>query len=95
MVTGIYAIRDPCAEDNTFNYGKINMNCDMETDCGGWIVIQRRNASLGTVNFTRNWEDYENGFGDLDDEFWIGLRNIQINMMWTFKYLSGIILKLP
>jgi hypothetical protein len=76
VVTGIYAIRDPCAGDNTFNYGKINVNCDMETDCGGWIVIQRRNASLGTVNFTRNWEDYENGFGDLDGEFWIGLRNI-------------------
>ena len=48
----------------------------METDGGGWIVIQRRNTSLGTVNFTRNWEDYVNGFGDLDGEFWIGLNNI-------------------
>ena len=76
METGIYAIRDPCAGDNTFKYGKINVNCDMETDCGGWIVIQRRNASLGTVDFARNWADYENGFGDLDGEFWIGLRNI-------------------
>ena len=48
----------------------------MERDGGGWTVIQRRNASLGTVNFTRNWEDYVNGFGDLDGEFWIGLNNI-------------------
>ena len=48
----------------------------METDGGGWIVIQRRNTSLGTVNFTQNWEDYVNGFGDLDGEFWIGLNNI-------------------
>ena len=50
----------------------------MDTDGGGWIVIQRRdaNAALGTVNFTRNWEEYENGFGDLDGEFWIGLKNI-------------------
>ena len=74
--TGLYEIKDPCSENNNFNYGKIHVRCDMETDCGGWIVIQRRNASLGTVNFTRNWEDYENGFGDLDGEFWIGLRNI-------------------
>ena len=51
------------------------MRCDMETDGGGWIVIQRRVAQ-GTVNFYRNWEDYENGFGDLDTEFWIGLGNI-------------------
>ena len=69
-------IKDPCSGDGTFNYAKILVRCDMETDGGGWIVIQRRNASEGTVNFTRNWEDYENGFGDLDGEFWIGLRNI-------------------
>ena len=74
--TGLYEIRDPCSEYNTFNFGKIHVRCDMETDCGGWIVIQRRNASLGTVNFTRNWEDYENGFGNLDGEFWFGLKNI-------------------
>ena len=47
----------------------------METDGGGWIVIQRR-ITNGIVNFTRNWEDYVNGFGDLDGEFWIGLNNI-------------------
>ena len=69
--TGLYEIIDP----STF-IGKINVHCDMETDSGGWTVIQRRNASLGTVNFTRNWEDYVNGFGDLDGEFWIGLNNI-------------------
>ena len=47
----------------------------METDKGGWIVIQRR-VPNGTVNFTRKWKDYEEGFGDLDSEFWYGLRNI-------------------
>ena len=69
--TGLYEIIDP----STF-IGKIHVHCDMETDGGGWTVIQRRNVSLGTVNFTRNWEDYVNGFGDLDGEFWIGLNNI-------------------
>ena len=47
----------------------------METDKGGWIVIQRR-VPNGTVNFYRGWKDYEEGFGDLDSEFWYGLRNI-------------------
>ena len=49
--------------------------CDMDTDGGGWMVIQRR-VPGGTVNFTRDWEDYENGFGDLNGEFWYGLRNL-------------------
>ena len=38
-------------------------------------MIQRR-VPNGTVNFTRGWKDYEEGFGDLDSEFWYGLRNI-------------------
>ena len=28
------------------------------------------------VNFTRTWSDYKHGFGDLNTEFWYGLRNI-------------------
>ena len=47
----------------------------METDGGGWIVIQRRLPG-GTENFTRKWADYENGFGDMSGEFWLGLSNI-------------------
>ena len=44
--------------------------CDMETDGGGWTVFQRHQSDA--VNFTRGWDDYKNGFGDLSDSFWWG-----------------------
>ena len=47
----------------------------MDTNGGGWLVIQRR-VSGGTENFYRPWEEYEDGFGNLNGEFWYGLKNI-------------------
>ena len=48
--------------------------CDMTSDGGKWMVIQRR--INGSVDFFLNWTDYVNGFGDLEGEFWYGLENI-------------------
>jgi len=48
--------------------------CDAATAGGGWLVIQRRKD--GSVDFNRNWVDYEDGFGKLTGEFWYGLRAI-------------------
>ena len=49
----------------------------MDTDGGRWTVILRRRRNVfPNVNFNRPWDDYENGFGDLNTEFWLGMRNI-------------------
>ena len=66
-------IQNPFGPQSIATY--IAARCDMETDGGGWMVIQRRIAN-GNVNFTRDWNDYVNGFGDLNGEFWYGLDNI-------------------
>ncbi|XP_045205020.2 fibrinogen gamma chain-like [Mercenaria mercenaria] len=54
---------------------KITVLCDMDTDGGGWTVFQRR--VNGSVDFNRNFSEYENGFGSLNGEFWLGLNKIQ------------------
>ncbi|XP_066298172.1 uncharacterized protein [Branchiostoma lanceolatum] len=48
--------------------------CDMDTDGGGWTIIQRRQD--GSVPFDKNWTEYEQGFGNPRGEYWLGLENI-------------------
>ncbi|XP_068145624.1 ficolin-2-like [Drosophila tropicalis] len=49
--------------------------CDSSLAGLGWIVIQKR--INGSLNFFRNWQEYREGFGDLNGEFFLGLKNIR------------------
>ncbi|KAG7456959.1 hypothetical protein MATL_G00241490 [Megalops atlanticus] len=48
--------------------------CDMTTDGGGWVVFQRR--TNGKLDFMKRWRQYIQGFGNLTEEFWLGLEKI-------------------
>uniref|UniRef100_A0A665UNG0 Tenascin N n=1 Tax=Echeneis naucrates TaxID=173247 RepID=A0A665UNG0_ECHNA len=52
----------------------VEVYCDMDTDGGGWLMLQRRNT--GKLDFMKRWRQYIAGFGNLTDEFWIGLDKI-------------------
>ena len=88
--SGVYEMKEQCNIGKRKTYGY----CDMETDGGGWLVIQRR--INGTLPFNRTLEEYVNGFGDPSGEFWYGLKNIlcltkgkEVELQIDLEYPNG------
>uniref|UniRef100_A0A667WUZ0 Tenascin N n=1 Tax=Myripristis murdjan TaxID=586833 RepID=A0A667WUZ0_9TELE len=69
MKSGIYTIYV-----NNDRSKPIEVYCDMDTDGGGWLVLQRRN--IGKLDFMKRWKHYIAGFGNMTEEFWLGLEKI-------------------
>ncbi|XP_062996846.1 angiopoietin-2-like [Elgaria multicarinata webbii] len=62
--SGVYTLWFP----NTTSTAKVL--CDMETNGGGWTVLQHRKD--GSVDFQRTWKEYKEGFGSPPGEYWLG-----------------------
>ncbi|XP_076033867.1 techylectin-5A-like [Oratosquilla oratoria] len=50
----------------------IKVYCDMDAGTGGWTVFLMRKEQKVQENFTRTWEEYSKGFGNPEDEHWLG-----------------------
>ncbi|XP_041566187.1 ficolin-2-like isoform X1 [Drosophila elegans] len=57
-------IRVPEYSENPFE-----VTCDQESHGGGWTVVMRRND--GSQDFFLEWKDYKEGFGQLNNEFFM------------------------
>ena len=66
-IDGVYRLKGP-------GFHILHAYCDQTSQGGGWTVFQRRQD--GSVDFRRNWNDYKDGFGSLESEFWFGNENI-------------------
>ncbi|XP_071835759.1 uncharacterized protein [Apostichopus japonicus] len=52
----------------------IQVYCEMESNGGGWTVFQRRSSA--STDFYRGWSDYKNGFGNKNQDHWLGSKYI-------------------
>lgn len=53
--------------------------CDMVTNGGGWTVFQKRGDFVPQEDFYRTWLEYKRGFGNLQQQFWLG--NDRLSML--------------
>ncbi|XP_058126804.1 microfibril-associated glycoprotein 4-like [Anopheles ziemanni] len=67
-VSGVYLIQ---LSDNESPFDAF---CEQNSFGGGWLVIQYRYD--GSLDFYRNWTEYQKGFGSVDREHWLGLERL-------------------
>uniref|UniRef100_A0A8C5D5N9 Angiopoietin-related protein 4-like n=1 Tax=Gouania willdenowi TaxID=441366 RepID=A0A8C5D5N9_GOUWI len=65
-LSGVYTIQPESSHP-------FDVLCEMTSD-GAWTIIQKRHD--GSQNFNQKWDEYKNGFGSLNGEFWLGLEKI-------------------
>ncbi|XP_051858689.1 angiopoietin-4-like [Drosophila albomicans] len=53
-----------------------NKSCNVLCDDDGWMIIQRR--INGKQDFDKKWQEYVDGFGELDGDFWFGLEKLHL-----------------
>ena len=96
--SGVYGISDVCGgKVHSFHENILTQQARCNVDDGGWTVIMRRKSNITPqVNFSRNWNEYVQGFGDLNTEFWYGLRNIhclttrqQVQLKFQLNFTNG------
>nr|XP_060614868.1 angiopoietin-related protein 7 [Anolis sagrei ordinatus] len=68
--SGVYRL----LPDEFLGTPELQVYCDMETEGGGWTIIQRR--KVGLISFSRDWKQYKQGFGSIQGDFWLGNEHI-------------------
>ncbi|XP_065076533.1 ficolin-3-like [Ochlerotatus camptorhynchus] len=57
--------------------------CEQEKYAGHWLVFQSRNDD--STSFNRSWNEYKYGFGNLGNNFWLGLDKLH-QLTNSFSY---------
>ncbi|KAH8282232.1 hypothetical protein KR054_006267, partial [Drosophila jambulina] len=69
QMSDVTEIRVPEYSENSFEVA-----CDQVRHRGGWTIILRRTD--GSEDFFREWKDYEEGFGQVNGEHFVGLAKL-------------------
>ena len=76
--SGVYLIDVPYSDMKPFYVYCLH---DPQKNGSAWTLLMRRQD--GSTDFYRDWQSYKHGFGNLENEFWLGLEYIKALTMST------------
>ena len=89
--------RDPQASSGQYTIypplgPPLQVYCEMQLLGGGWTVVQRRQSAS---DFAKSFSDYQDGFGPLNGNHWLGLQQLHRGLLELIKACFALPAHLP
>ncbi|XP_047740022.1 angiopoietin-2-like [Hyalella azteca] len=93
VVEDLMTYRRCIVEGGELASSSVDTTTRVTTDGGGWTVFLRRQKQEPQLNFSRTFNEYEEGFGSPAGEYWLGLENLHLLTTRKMVEMKAVIVR--